>query len=273
MHSRLKLPNFNFYQEDLLMKLKKLLVSALIICLAFCLVACGGEKEEETPVLIMATNAEFPPYEYYENGAIVGIDAEIAAAIAEKLGMELQIEDMLFDSIIPAVQTGKADVGFAGLTITPERAEFVDFSQPYTTAVQVIIVKEGSPIVSCDTLFEGGYTIGVQQATTGDLYTTWDLEDYDLATIDRYNKGADAVQALITGKVDCVVIDNEVAKAFVAANADAGLTILDTEYATEEYAIAMQKGDTELQAAGTTALGELIAAGTVQGIIDKSITD
>jgi len=223
------------------MKLKKLLVSALIICLAFCLVACGGEKEEETPVLIMATNAEFPPYEYYENGAIVGIDAEIAAAIADKLGMELQIEDMLFDSIIPAVQ--------------------------------VIIVKEGSPIVSCDTLFEGGYTIGVQQATTGDLYTTWDLEDYDLATIDRYNKGADAVQALITGKVDCVVIDNEVAKAFVAANADAGLTILDTEYATEEYAIAMQKGDTELQAAVTKALGELIADGTVQGIIDKYITD
>ena len=254
------------------MNMKKLLVSMLILCLAFCLVACG-DKEETKDVLVMATNAEFPPYEYYENGAIVGIDAEIAAAIAGKLGMELKIEDMLFDSIIPAVQTKKADVGFAGMTVTEERLEFVNFSQSYTTAVQVIIVKEGSDIVSADTLFEGGYTIGVQQATTGDLYTTWDLEDFGLATIDRYNKGADAVQALIAGKVDCVVIDSEVAKAFVAANTEAGLTILDTEYATEEYAIAIAKDNTELLTAVDKALGELIADGTVQKIIDKYITD
>ncbi len=173
---------------------------------------------EDAPTLTMGTNAEFPPYEYYEGDAVVGIDAEIAAAIADKLGMKLVIEDMAFDSIIPAITSGKVDMGMAGMTVTEERQQSVDFSTSYATGVQVVIVAEGSEIATVDSLFEGGWKIGVQQGTTGDLYATWDLEDAGLAEVQRYNKGADAVQALVTGKVDCVIIDNEPAKAFVEAN-------------------------------------------------------
>lgn len=220
-------------------------------------------------VLTMATNAEFPPYEFHEGDKIAGIDAEIAAAIAEKLGLTLEISDMDFDSIIAAVQSGKADVGLAGMTVTEDRKVNVDFSTSYATGVQVIIVKEGSKVTSVDELMKGGYTVGVQQSTTGDLYTTWDLEDNGLATINRYNKGADAVQALVAGKVDCVVIDNEPAKAYVAANP--GLVILDTKYIEEQYAIAMSKNNTELGKAVNSALESLIADGTVKSIIDKYI--
>jgi polar amino acid transport system substrate-binding protein len=236
--------------------------------------AQAEEATLETAVagtLTMATNAEFPPYESYEGDEVVGIDAEIAAAIAEKLGLELDIQDMAFDSIIPAITSGKADVGLAGMTVTEERQQSVDFSDSYATGVQVIIVTEDSPITCADDLFgDGNYTIGVQNATTGDLYCTWDIEDEGLGTVQRYNKGADAVQALITGKVDCVVIDNEPAKAFVAANE--GLTILDTEYVTEDYAIALAK-DSSLTESVNTALQELIADGTVQSILDKYIGD
>ena len=172
----------------------------------------------DAPTLTMGTNAEFPPYEFYEGDTVVGIDAEIAAAIADKLGRRLVIEDMAFDSIITAVTSGKIDMGMAGMTVTEERQQSVDFSTSYATGVQVVIVAEGSEITSVDDLFEGGWRIGVQQGTTGDLYATWDLEDAGLATVQRYNKGADAVQALVTGKVDCVIIDNEPAKAFVEAN-------------------------------------------------------
>ena len=222
--------------------------------------------------LTMATNAQFPPYEYYEGDKIVGIDAEIAGAIAEKLGLELVIEDMEFDSIIEAVKTGKADIGLAGMTVTPERQESVDFTESYATGVQVIIVTEDSPITSVDDLFADGASnvIGVQRNTTGDLYTTWDLEDAGLATIDRYSKGADAVQALKTGKVDCVVIDNEPAKAFVAEVE--GLKILETEYVLEDYAGAMSKDNTALYEAVNAALQELIADGTVKSIIDTYIS-
>jgi len=224
----------------------------------------------EDGVLIMATNAEFPPYEFWEGTEIVGIDAEIAGAIAGKLGLTLRIEDMEFNSILAAVTAGRADMAMAGLTITEERMESVDFSTSYATGVQVIIVREGSPITSVDDLFDiGGFDIGVQEATTGDLYTTWDLEDEGLATIHRYRRGADAVQALVTGRVDCVVIDNEPAKAFVAMNT--GLQILDTEFAVEDYAIAFAKGNTELRDAVDRALNGLIADGTVQRIIDKYI--
>ena len=225
----------------------------------------------ESGKLIMATNAAFPPYEYIENNQIVGIDAEIAGAIAEKLGLELVIQDMEFDAIIESVKNGKADIGLAGMTVTPERQETVDFTASYATGVQVVIVTEDSAIASVDDLFVEGnnYVIGVQRNTTGDLYTTWDLEDYGLATIDRYSKGADAVQALLTGKVDCVVIDNEPAKAFVAETS--GLKILDTEYVLEEYAAAMSKDNEELFEAVNKALEELIADGTVAKIINKYI--
>ena len=221
--------------------------------------------------LTMGTNAAFPPYEFYEGSNIVGIDAEIAGAIADKLGLELVIEDMEFDAIITAVQTGKIDIGLAGMTVTDERKEAVHFTSSYATGVQVVIVAEDSPIASVDDLFAEGasHVIGVQRNTTGDLYTTWDLEDEGLATIDRYSKGAEAVMALKTGKVDCVVIDNEPAKAFVAENE--GLKILDTEYAVEEYAAAVSKNNEALLTAIDTALQELIADGTVAEIIAKYI--
>ena len=254
--------------------MKKITAIALVaLLLVGILAGCGakGAQTVEKGKLIMATNAAFPPYEYVEDNKIVGIDAEIAGAIAEKLGLELQIDDMEFDAIIESVKGGKADIGLAGMTVTPEREEVVNFTASYATGVQVVIVTEDSAITSVDDLFADGAftTIGVQRNTTGDLYTTWDLEDAGMASIDRYSKGADAVQALITGKVDCVVIDNEPAKAFV--NAVEGLKILDTEYIEEQYAVAMSKDNQELYEAVNAALEELIADGTVQAIIDKYI--
>lgn len=257
--------------------MKKILAIALSLILVLGMFAgCDAKEDGELKTaiegkLVMATNAQFPPYEYYEGGKIVGIDAEIAQAIADKLGLELQIDDMEFDSTIEAVKNGKADVALAGMTVTDERKEAVNFSVSYATGVQVIIVTEDSPITSVEDLFVEGanYVIGVQRNTTGDLYTTWDIEDEGLGTIDRYSKGADAVQALKTGKVDCVVIDNEPAKSFVASVE--GLKILDTEYKLEDYAIAMSKDNEALYNAVNKALQELIADGTIQKIIDKYI--
>lgn len=261
--------------------LKGLLATTMVFAMTTALVGCGGGSE--TPAddaadgdaaaetLIMATNAEFPPYEFYEGSEIVGIDAEVGAAIAEKLGMGFQIEDMAFDSIIPAVTSGKASFGMAGMTVTEDRLQSVDFSDSYATGVQVVIVKEDSTIASIDDLFAEGasHTVGVQTGTTGDIYTTEDIADAGLGTVERFPKGADAVLALAQGKIDCVVIDNEPAKQFVAANE--GLKILDTEYAVEDYAICFAK-DSELTEQVNAALAELIADGTVQGIIDKYIS-
>ena len=255
-------------------KLIAIVLAALMICALFA--GCSGKessglKTVEAGKLIMATNAAFPPYEYIEGNEIVGIDAEIAGAIAAKLGLELQIDDMEFDSIIEAVKGGKADIGLAGMTVTDERKEAVDFTATYATGVQVVIVTEDSAITSVDDLFAEGAntTIGVQRNTTGDLYATWDIEDAGLGTIDRYSKGADAVQALKTGKVDCVIIDNEPAKNFVA-NVE-GLKILETEYAVEEYAAIVSKDNTELFNKVNTALQELIEDGTVAKIVAKYI--
>ena len=230
----------------------------------------GEAVSLEGKTLTMATNAEFPPYEYHEGDKIVGIDAEVAQAVADKLGATLEIEDMAFDSIIPAVTSGKADFGLAGLTVTEDRLQSVDFSQSYATGVQVVIVPEDSDIKSVDDLLAEGanHKIGVQNATTGDIYSTSDIEDKGLGTVERYNKGADAVQALKTGKIDCVIIDREPAKEFVKANE--GLKILDTEYVTEDYAMFFAKGS-EIEDAVNGALDELIADGTIQGIIDKYI--
>jgi polar amino acid transport system substrate-binding protein len=173
---------------------------------------------EGAPVLTMGTNAYFPPYEFYDGDAIVGIDAEVAAAIADKLGMKLEIQDMEFDSVLVAVQTGSIDMGMAGITVTEERQQTMSFSDSYATGVQSIIVKTDSPITSVDDLFAEGanHKIGTQMATTGYLYATWDIEDEGLGTVEGYPKGSDAVLALIAGQVDCVIIDNEPAKAFVA---------------------------------------------------------
>jgi len=252
--------------------LKKIVALILVLAMAVCLCACGKSKAKgdgDDAVLTMGTNAEFPPYEYYEGDGIVGIDAEIAAAIADKLGMELEIVDMAFDSIVSAVVSGKVDMGMAGMTVTEDRLESVNFSDSYATGVQVVIVKEGGAITTVDDLFAGNVNVGVQTSTTGDIYTTGDIEDAGLGTVQRYNKGADAVAALVAGKIDCVVIDNEPAKAFVAANE--GLVILDTEYAVENYAIALAKDNTELQEQINEALAELTADGTVAAILAKYI--
>ena len=253
--------------------MKKLIIALLVLALLLALAACGSKGGGNT--LTMATNATFPPYEYYEGeegvGKIVGIDAEIAELIAKKLGMTLEIMDIEFDSIITAVQTGKADLGMAGMTVTDVRLKSVNFSISYATGVQVVIVREDGPIQNVDDLFDvGGFIIGVQTSTTGDIYTSEDLEENGLAKIDRYNKGADAVLALTTGKVDCVVIDREPAKSFVAANS--GLKILDTEYVVEEYAICIAKDNTDLLEKVNAALVELIADGSVQKVIDKYIS-
>ena len=251
--------------------MKKAIALVLALIMTASLFTGCGAKEEEKKVLTMATNAEFPPYEYYEGDKVVGIDAEVAALIAEKLGMGLEIVDIEFNSIIPGISSGKYNIGMAGMTVTEDRLESVNFTSSYTTAVQVVIVKEGGTVTSLDDLFEEGHDwkIGVQNATTGDIYASGDFEDAGLGTVSRYDKGADAVAALLADKIDCVIIDNEPAKNFVAANE--GLTILDTEYALEEYAICYSKDDTAIGEQVDKALQELIADGSVQKVIDKYI--
>lgn len=275
--------------------MKKLIALLLAGVMCISMVACGAkeepaaapaetEAEAEAPaeeeaapaedaaevttvtdgILTMGTNATFPPYEYYDGDEIVGIDAEIAAKLAEKLGLTLEIVDMDFSSIITAVQTGKIDVGVAGMTVTEERLQNVDFTTSYATGVQVVIVKEDSEIATVDDL--EGKLIGVQEGTTGHIYCS---DDYGEENVIAYNNGATAVQALQQGKVDCVVIDKQPAISFVEANE--GLKILDTEYVVEDYAIAVSKDNTALKDALDAALEEMIADGTVQGILDQYI--
>lgn len=256
--------------------LKKILALSLAVLFVISFAACGksntssnadGEAASLTVTagkLTMATNASFPPYEYYDGDSIIGIDAEIAGLIAEKLGLELEIADVEFDSIIPGVQSGKYDMGMAGMTVNDERKEKVNFSDPYAKGVQVVIVKENSDIASTDDL--KGKKIGVQQSTTGDIYAS---EDYGEDNVTKYANGNLAVEGLKSGKVDAVIIDNEPAKAYVKANT--GLKILDTTYADEDYAISFNKNNTELQQKVNAALKELIADGSVKKVIDKYI--
>ncbi len=245
-------------------KLVKILAVVMVIALsATLLFACGG-KEADDNKLIMGTNASFPPYEYYEGDKIIGIDAEVGALIAEKLGMEFEIQDMDFNGIISAVQNGVVDIGMAGMTVTEDRLLSVDFSTTYAKGVQVVIVKEGSDVASLDDL--AGKLIGVQEATTGDIYST---DEFGEESVKRYQNGAAAVAALQSGIVDAVIIDNEPAKAFVAENT--GLAILETAYAEEDYAIAVAKENTELLEKINTALAELTADGSIDAIVNKYI--
>ena len=232
--------------------------------------AAGEASGEVTTVtegvLTMGTNAAFPPYEYYDDSDnVVGIDAEIAQAIADKLGLTLEIQDMDFNSIITAIQSGKVDVGIAGMTVSEDRLQNVDFTDSYATGVQVIIVPEDSEIESVDDL--EGKLIGVQEGTTGHIYCS---DDYGEENVRAYTNGATAVQALLSNQIDCVVIDQQPALSFVEANE--GLKILDTEYTIEDYAIAVSKDNPALRDAINTALNELIEDGTVQSILDKYIT-
>ncbi|MCR5093068.1 MAG: basic amino acid ABC transporter substrate-binding protein [Lachnospiraceae bacterium] len=246
---------------------KQVLSAALIVMMVLTLCACGSSGSSGTAtkgVLVMATNAEFPPYEYKEGDKIVGIDAEIAEAIAQKIGCKLEIEDIAFDSIIAEVVSGKADIGLAGMTITEDRKQSVNFSDPYATSSQVVIVQEASGIKGLSDLTEDS-VIGVQIGTTGDIYCSDSFQN-----IERYNKGMEAVQALTQGKIDAVVIDSEPAKVFVSENA--GLIILDESYTDEEYAAAIRKDNTELLEAVNKALSELKADGTLDAIVAKYIS-
>ena len=281
---------------------KNVLVLAAAVCMAAALTACGSSNStaettaaaaetttadtaagstdtaadtaadtsaaEETEgaggKIVMVTNAEFPPYEYHENNTIVGIDADSARAIADQMGMELEIQDMAFDSLIPAIQSGKADFAAAGMTVNEERLRNVDFTETYAEAAQVIIVKEGSAIAAPADLT--GKKIGVQTGTTGDIYA----DDVENAEVQRFNKGMEAVMALTQDKLDAVIIDREPAKVFVKENE--GLKILDEAFTEEEYAIAIKKGNTELLEKMNAAIKELKESGELQKIVDKYIT-
>jgi len=262
-------------------KAKKFLALLLVAIMAVSMSACGtdstetgGNAAEETgaseqTTLIMGTSADFAPYEYYDNDEIVGIDVEVAQAIADKLGYELEIMDMDFSSILVALSTGKVDMGIAAFTVTEERQKSVDFTDSYGVSTQVVIVKEGSEITDVSSLQNGGYSIAVQLSSIGDSYVTDDLEAEGLCTVDRYNKATDTAAALTAGKADAVVIDQEVAKKLVENNE--GLTILEDAYAVDEYAITLQKGSA-LTEEINGALEDLKADGTLQAIFDKYIT-
>jgi polar amino acid transport system substrate-binding protein len=248
--------------------MKKLIALILSALLLLSMAACSGGSDGmtiEKGKLIMSTNAEFPPYEMTtDDGGFAGIDIEIAEAIAKKLGLELVVDDMDFNAALLAVQKGKSDIVMAGVTVDPDRQKVMDFSNSYATGVQVIIVKEDSN-VTADTL--GDFMIGTQKGTTSDIYCS---DDFGAEHVTTYDSSITAVQALINGQVDCVVVDNAPAQELVKANP--GLKILETEYITENYAIGFAKGNTELVEAVNKALAELTADGTIQKIIDKYIT-
>lgn len=239
--------------------MKKSIIVLLAVCAAVCMCACGSSSKK----LVMATNAAFPPYESVEGDKIVGIDPEIAQLIADDLGMELVIEDMAFDSIIAAVQSGKADIAMAGMTVTEDRKENINFSDPYTTAAQVILVKNTSTVKTPDDL--ANLTVGVQIGTTGDIYA----EDIEGATIERYSKYFEAINALAQGKIDAVIVDREPGKVFVSENPD--LVMIDEEFTVEEYAIGVSKENTELLDNINASLKKLKESGKIDEIIGKYI--
>lgn len=258
--------------------MKKLLAVVLTVAMVFAFTACGGGSTDENGLstveagkLHMATNAAFPPYEMTnDSDGFEGIDVEIAEKIAAKLGLELVVDDMDFSSVLTAVQGGKADIAMAGLTVTPDREKNVDFTDSYATGVQVVIVPEDSDIKTVDDL-ANDKMIGTQEGTTGYIYCSDTPENggYGEDHVIAYTNGATAIQALLAGKVNAVVIDSQPAQEFVAAND--GLKILDTEYVTEDYAIGISKDNPELLEAVNNALKELIEDGTVQEILDKYI--
>ena len=272
-------------------KIISIVMALLLLCGSIAMFA-SCDKNENT--LVMATNAAFPPYEFKDGDNFAGIDVEIAEKIAEKLGMTLEIQDVDFGAIIDGVATGKYDMGMAGITVTEERKQSVNFSITYATGIQVIIVNDGSEIASLDDIFvfddEGNPTalkndkvkVGVQQDTTGDIYSSSDVTGWGFNDVEedgttvtdrvvRFKTGAEAVEALKTGKVDMVIIDNEPAKSFVDANEGIHILEGDNEYAVEDYAICVSKENTELLEKIDAALKELQDDGTIQAIVDKYI--
>ena len=256
--------------------MKKFAAMLLAMTMVLALCACSNKSAQggadfttvEEGKLHMSTNAEFPPYEMTTDaGGFEGIDVEVAEAIAGKLGLELVVDDMGFDAALTAVQTGQTDIAMAGITVTEDRLEVMDFSDSYATGIQSIIVKADSPAVQSIDDLDSAAMIGTQKATTGSIYCT---DDYGVDHVIEFETGALAVMALVNGQVDAVVIDNEPAKSYVAANP--GLMILDTEYAVEDYAIGFAKGNDALKNAVNAAMAELKADGTFQKIVDKYIT-
>ena len=294
-------------KREIAIIMKKFLALVLTLAMALSITACGGsdttedtttdttdgaQTEEpageasgnavsteygdftvvEAGKLHMSTNAAFPPYEMTtDDGGFEGIDVEVADAIAQKLGLELVVDDMGFDAALTAVQTGQSDIAMAGITVTEDRLEVMDFSDSYATGVQVVIVPEDSPIQTIDDL-ANAEMIGCQAATTGYIYASDTPENggYGEDHVTAYENGALAVMALVNGQIDAVIIDNEPAKAFVEANE--GLKILDTPWVEEEYAIGVAKGNTDLLDAINAVMAELKADGTFQSIVDKYIT-
>ncbi len=260
--------------------MKKLFALLLVLVMILGLMAgCSNSSSDSSNELntvkagklIMSTNATFPPYEMIDDaGNVVGIDVDIAQAIAEKLGLELIVDDMGFTACLEAVQRGSSDIALAGITVSPEREAVMDFSDSYATGVQVVIVPENSDITSLDDLV--GKKIGTQMGTTGFIYASDSPEKggYGEDMVVPYDSGITAVQALKNGQIDCVIIDSAPAKEYVASNP--GLKILDTEWVTEDYAIGFAKGNTDLIEAVNNALKELTEDGTVQQIIDKYIS-
>lgn len=262
--------------------MKKALSLTLALLMVLALTACGGDKNStgdndaafstiESGKLILSTNSDFPPYDILaDDGSFEGIDYEVAGKLAEKLGLELVINDMGFDAALLAVQNGQSDIVMAGVTVNEDRQAVMDFTDSYATGVQVVIVKEGSD-VTMDNL--GDYMIGTQLGTTGYLFASDTPENggYGEDHVIGYEGGATAVQALIQGQVDAVIIDNLPAQEYVAANAGKGLTILDGEWVVEDYAIGVKKGNTALVEAINEAMAELKADGTFQQIVDKYI--
>ena len=243
----------------------------IVLAIACCIVlgSCGHrslDEIKESGVLYVGTNAEFPPYEYYEGEKVTGFDIELAQYIAAELGVKLEIMDVQFNSILAGVKSGKMDIGLAGLTITEERQKSVDFSTPYVQATQVVITRAESPVQSLDDLGEGT-KIGTQNATTGFIYAS----DIECAIVTPYEKGADAVMDLKNGKVDCVIIDNLPAREFVKANPE--LTILEDPFEDEFYAAAVAKGNTELLDVINKVIADMKADGRYDALMAKYINE
>lgn len=249
--------------------MKKTLV--LLAFLASMFSACSNQANNKKE-LSLATSADFPPYEYIDNGKYVGIDIEIAELIAKKLGVELKITNLEFGSIIPAIVSGKFDMGISGFTATEERKKSVSFTQPYATSMQMIIVKEDSPIKSVDDLYgaDNKYRVGAQLSTTGAILFDADIKDKKTtATLAEFKDQQSAILALLSDKIDCIITDSQPAKKFVETNT--GLKILDTQYAEENYAIVINKSNTELLAKVDKAITELKSDGSIDKIVAKYI--
>ncbi|MCI6172690.1 MAG: basic amino acid ABC transporter substrate-binding protein [Clostridiales bacterium] len=257
------------------MKLTALLLAA-VTAISMTAVAVPAATDQVEAIkkagkIQMTTNAEFEPFEYKDGDEIVGIDIDLSQAIADKLGVKLEVSDIAFDSLIPSMNAGKADFIAAGMTATEDRKKNVDFSDPYFNASQAIIVAKDSDIKTREDL--NGKTVGVQQGTTGDTYCTNDdgSSDVKVKEVKRYPKGMDAVSDLIAGRLDAVVIDDYPAEKLAAKNADK-VVKLDDALTEEEYAIAMPKGS-DLVDVVNGVIKDLKDSGELNKIIDKYIGD